>query len=430
MKNKTINALIAILLGSVALFSCTKEPPIKPNAKFSTKLVDNTAYAGETFYIYFTNTSGEFFTLFTGVTDKSTYDPNDPTKTGTAITSVVDSFPITSYNSAGTYPLTLVAASSGNWAEDYEKSVYTLDVTVKDRRSGFTSFSIDKINGEFVPGTTTILFYATKGTNLTAKKAKWLTASAGAEVYVNNELQESGRTTQDFSPINSTDNEGRTVIYSVVAPDGASTDYDVKYILSDPSTDNTLYALSSSTGATFTIGASTVQIFYYSTSNLSAFNLLASAGKNAVVKVGNTAIQDKAASVDLVNNNIIKVIAEDKSEKDYAVTLTVIDVFTSFQFTQMDDGSGTLVDLYPVPEAVIDPVAKTITISVFGYSPTTNNKLVATFTGIDHQTVKIGSTVLTSGTTEFTYDASPYEVKLFDGATLRDTYTLTINAGK
>ncbi len=432
MKKITINALILLAVSSLALVSCTKEPPLEPNAHFSTKLVDNKAYAGETFYIYLTSTQGEFYTLYPGNTEANTYDPNDPTKTGLNIQTNADSFAITSYNKQGNFPLTLIAASSGNWAEDYKSDMYTLDVNVIDRRSTFTSFSIDKVEGLFIPEDNTILFYAVKGTNLTAKKAKWLTGSAEAEVMVNDQLQETGKTVQDFSPLNPNDNEGRTVEYKVVAPDGNTTIYKVKYILTEPSSATDLFTLVSTTGASFTIDidAGTIEILYYATSDLTNFNLLASASANAVVKVGTKEIQSKATSVNLVDNDVIKVIAQDGTEKDYQVTLTVVDVFTSFKFTQIDDGG--LQDLYPVPTGTIKVTDKTININVSGYSPTTNNKLVATFEGIDHQTVKIGAsnTTLVSGTTVYTYDASPVEIKLYDGSTLMDTYTLTITAGK
>ncbi|HYW94484.1 MAG TPA: hypothetical protein VE870_02735 [Bacteroidales bacterium] len=434
MRNKTINALIAIAVSSMVLFSCTKEPPIEPNAHFSTKLVDNTAYAGETFYLYLTNTQGEFYTLFTGLTEATTYDPNDPTRIGTSIPSSTDSFAVTVYNSGGTYPMTLVASSSGNWAEDFKTDVYTMDLKVDDRRSAFTSFSINKVEGVFVPDGNMILFYATKGTDLSNLKPKWLTASANAKVYVNGELQDPGRTVQNFNPDDPNANESKTIDYTVEAPSGETTVYHVKYVFNEPSPDTSLFSLESDIGARFNISIDngTVEMLYYSNTDPASFKLQATAGVNATVKVGNVEIQDRANTVNLVANPTIKVIAENGTEKDYAVTLTVIDVFTSFKFTQIEDDLGILNDLFPVPNATIDVTAKTINIDVFGYSTSTNNKLVATFEGIDHQTVKVGenNTTLVSGTTVYTYDTNPVEVKLYDGTRLLDTYTLTIGGGK
>lgn len=120
--------VIVFLTTFVLLASCNEEPAIVPNAQFSTKLVDNTSIAGETFYIYLDNCTGDHITLFRGMTPGSTWNPDTATN-GSPIDRSSDSVAIR-YVFAGEYPLTLVASSSGNWGEEYLVDVYTVNITV------------------------------------------------------------------------------------------------------------------------------------------------------------------------------------------------------------------------------------------------------------------------------------------------------------
>ena len=120
--------VIVFLTTFVLLASCNEEPAIEPNAQFSTKLVDNTSIAGETFYIYLDNCTGDHITLFRGMTPGSTWNPDTATN-GSPIDRSSDSVAIR-YVFAGEYPLTLVASSSGNWGEEYLVDVYTVNITV------------------------------------------------------------------------------------------------------------------------------------------------------------------------------------------------------------------------------------------------------------------------------------------------------------
>ena len=120
--------VIVFLTTFVLLASCNEEPAIVPNAQFSTKLVDNTSIAGETFYIYLDNCTGDHITLFRGMTPGSTWNPDTATN-GSPIDRSSDSVAIR-YVFAGEYPLTIVASSSGNWGEEYLVDVYTVNITV------------------------------------------------------------------------------------------------------------------------------------------------------------------------------------------------------------------------------------------------------------------------------------------------------------
>ncbi|MCK4745724.1 MAG: hypothetical protein KAT15_01755, partial [Bacteroidales bacterium] len=237
------NLLIVFLTAIILLASCNTEPAVEPNALFTTKLVDNTSNAGETFYIYLDNCSGDFYTIYLGLSSGTTWKP-DTITTGTPVDRNSDSLAIT-YVNAGEYKLTLVASSSGNWGEDYFVDVHTVNVTVVDDRTGFASMTVGKREG-LIGSENEILFYAHKLEDITNERVKFLTISSDAEVYVGDVLQESGRVRHDFSALNPGDDEGRPVIYTVKALNGETGDYTAKFILRDPSSEKILYGLSSS----------------------------------------------------------------------------------------------------------------------------------------------------------------------------------------
>ena len=120
--------VIAFLTTFVLLASCNEEPAIEPNAQFSIKLVDNTSVAGETFYIYLDNCTGDFYALYKGMSPGTTWN-SDTATNGTPVDTDTDSVSV-KYVHAGEYALTLVASSSGNWGEEYLVDVYTVNITV------------------------------------------------------------------------------------------------------------------------------------------------------------------------------------------------------------------------------------------------------------------------------------------------------------
>ncbi|MCK5135455.1 MAG: hypothetical protein KAR19_06665 [Bacteroidales bacterium] len=124
MKKNSILLLITVF----SLLSCTKEPAIEPNAQFSTDLDGSTAIAGEAFNILLNNCTGDFLTLYQGLTPKTTWNPDTATS-GTPVDKSLDSVSI-KYANPGKYPLTLVASSSGNWGEEFPVDVCTENITV------------------------------------------------------------------------------------------------------------------------------------------------------------------------------------------------------------------------------------------------------------------------------------------------------------
>jgi len=127
MRNIVKIAFVVILFVGI---SCTKEDPIPVDASFTTSINNNTLETGEAFTVYLYDASGEFFTYYKGNTNANTYIPDRILNEGTAISANSDSVEISGYRDAGTYTFAILAASSGNWAEDYEYDVDSISITV------------------------------------------------------------------------------------------------------------------------------------------------------------------------------------------------------------------------------------------------------------------------------------------------------------
>jgi hypothetical protein len=129
MKQILIFSTLIILLITAG---CNKEEAITPSADFTTNLQNNTLKKGLTFTIYLDNVQGEFLVYFKGNNETSTYDPEDPTRVGVNFSVDLDSLVIPAYNNAGDYVFTVVASSSGNWAQDYLQDTKSITIKVED----------------------------------------------------------------------------------------------------------------------------------------------------------------------------------------------------------------------------------------------------------------------------------------------------------
>jgi len=232
MKNNYIILTFLFIFGLLT-WGCNKEEALEPSADFTLGLTDNTGYVKEPFTLYLTNVVGDFITLYKGDAPDRIYSKDSTLVKGVPVDKQLDSLEVT-YNNAGVYQLTILAATSGNWSEDYFTDVKTVQVTILDRRTDFSKFQIDKVDGKLSEDGTELYFYDVKTADLTAKKPTFATGSPDALVYIGSGLQESGVSVVDFSPLSPGNTEGRPVEYKVVAPNGDFRIYIVKYILRDP----------------------------------------------------------------------------------------------------------------------------------------------------------------------------------------------------
>jgi hypothetical protein len=406
-------------------WGCNKEEALEPSADFTLSLTDNIGYVKEPFTLYLTNVVCDFITLYKGNTPDAIYNEDSTLVKGAQVDKQLDSISVT-YNTAGVFQLTLLAATSGNWSEDYLTDVKTVQVTILDRRTDLSKFQIDKVDGKLSEDGTEIYFFDIKTANLTAKKPTFTTGSSDALVYIGTELQESGVSVVDFSPLSPGDAEGRPAEYKVVAPNGDFSTYTVKYILRDPYTGKQLTSLTlSSIGSTFIPdeSAKTIEILYPEGTDLVTIPAKAEASVGATVTIGDMEIQEKELKVNLDANSSIQVTAEDGSVQDYAITKTAIEQITAFAFTHYEGTSGP-VELIPAPAGVIDTLTKTIAVNIL--PGTDKTKLVATFSGLTNFTAKVGSNSLVSGMTIVNY-TDPVTIDLYLDDRKLNAFTVTVN---
>jgi hypothetical protein len=288
-----------------------------------------------------------------------------------------------------------------------------------------------------------VLFYAHKleSDDFSNARVRFRTASADAEVYVDGELQEDGRNRHDFSLENPDDDEGKEVIYEVRAPNNDTKTYTAKVIYRDPSSEKTLFSLSSSnfTGSlTINEADKKVLVEYYAGENVEDVALEAEVSTGAVAEFDGEEISEDEEDVDLTADTTILVTAEDLSSVEYTLEYYIKERIDTFAFTGMDDG-GTITPLNPVFYADVDFETRTLTMEVPKNLELTS--IVAEIIGISDFTVEIvkdpdteDPTILESGVTPFDYSVNdkndpPSEsctLYVYDGLELIDTYTLNV----
>ena len=123
------NILIIFLL-MVFFAACVEEEAVTPSADFTTNLDGNTLQTGETFTVYLNNVKGDFVTYFKGDDSTTTFSPDFYGAEGVIVDMDVDSVVIPAYRDPGSVTFTLYAASSGNWAEDYEYDYKSLNLEI------------------------------------------------------------------------------------------------------------------------------------------------------------------------------------------------------------------------------------------------------------------------------------------------------------
>lgn len=128
MKKVTIVIALGMLM---AILGCNKEDPVQPSAEFTTNIQGNTLQRNQGFTVYLDRVQGEFLVYFRGLTEATTFSPTDKTRLGTPFSNELDSLVFAGYPNAGEYTFTIVASSSGNWAQDYVQDVKSLTITVQ-----------------------------------------------------------------------------------------------------------------------------------------------------------------------------------------------------------------------------------------------------------------------------------------------------------
>jgi len=405
-KTKTMYKAILILMISILAFSCAKEEMIETDPSFVLSFERNGetgAKAGTKFFVIPTG-SGEFFTLFDG-TDGHVW--GEEGAKGLDFNKA-DSLPV-NYGKAGTYNLTLVTSSAGDYGKDYKSVSKTVPVNVIDLRNSFSAFNINGTDGVFgenneilfsVPDIVTDYnFVALFGFN-----------SDDAKAYVNGTEQVSGETVNDFS---------QPLTYVVKSGGGTENPYTVKFSTFPASAEKAITKFQLGLGGNGEIGVideenKTINLLSNYATNLASVRLVISSSFGSTVYLGNAVYSDRK-NYNLTSTGIkeVKVVAQNKTEVTYAINTTLDKPVNTFTF------SG----LVPAPQGIIDVNAKTIKIDVLKGTDIT--KLVALWTGSVGK-VTVGSTTQTNGTTKNNF-TSPVTYTFYKGTTAGDKYTVTVN---
>lgn len=415
--NNSFKSLILFIV-AILTWSCVSEEPVKldPNFILSFERDGQTnALVGNAFYVL-PKGSGEFLTLYDGTPG---HVWGEEGATGTDFNKA-DSLMVT-YTNAGKYKLSLIATRSGDFGKTVVNQVKTVEINVVDDRMLITSFYINDANGKILyNGNITddsIVFEVPDIVTDLNFKAIFNLQSAGAKVYVNQVEQISGQSQVNFDQI---------VDYIVVSAIGNSKIYHVKahkFAASDeklitkfnlaPNLGASIYNKSNGEIGIVDNNNNSIKLSVnYGTVRTSTKLVLESSFLSSIL-INGFAYNPSKTNYNLNTITEIKVIAQNKSEKSYTLSVTDQDPISKFTF----------LGLIPAPVGIIDKAAKTITVNVLAGTDITN--LVAKWDGTLGD-VKINGVLQANGITSNNY-TNPLSYTFFKGTTQADTYTVIVN---
>ncbi|MFC5700407.1 cadherin-like beta sandwich domain-containing protein [Cohnella faecalis] len=307
------------------------------------------------------------------------------------------------FSSSVTYVVTAANGNVQNW---------TVTVTVAPSgENAITAFSLPGQIGTSVIDSAehTVAVKLPHGSSLIDLQASF-TLSVGAKAKVNDLLQASGSTANNFSS---------SVTYVVTAANGNVQNWTVTVTVA-PSGENAIMAFSlpEQTGpAVIDPVAHTVAIQVAHGTNVTNLKATFALSSEATAKVGSTTQVSGTTLNSFTSPVTYQVIAANGNEQNWTVTVTVApsgeNAITAFSLTEQTG------------PAVIDPVAHTVAIQVAHGTNVTSLK--ATFALSSEATAKVGSTTQVSGTTlnSFTSPVT-YKVIAANGSEQNWTVTVTV----
>jgi photosystem II stability/assembly factor-like uncharacterized protein len=294
--------------------------------------------------------------------------------------------------------------SYGVFAQDNSSKVYTVIVLVaprvKSAAKEILSFSVSSPNTSCVVSTNAITATVPYGTDVKNMIATFV-ASDSAKVYVNNILQTSGVTKQDFS---------KPIVYTVIAEDGTTNNYTVTITVAakvlSTAKDIISFAIQSPAITCSVNGTDIKGILPFGTDVKQLIAVFTSSPLSKVTINGKLQVSSTTVN-DFTNLVTYTVTAEDGSYQNYDVTLTVESKSKAKEITEFSF-------VNPAITATIDQNTITATVP-YG---TDVMKLVANFTVSNLANVSVNGVAQLSGQTsnDFTNTLS-YTVTAEDGST-------------
>ena len=218
VRMKRITILLASLLGII--FGCTHEPA---DLEGFNVVADNTDIIAGSSVTFTIEGNADFVTFYSG--QPGSVYANYPNDKGEVVDLRASRTKVRKYNRQGQFTATFVAASSGNWGEDYKTIVKDFVINVTDNRTGISSFSLFtggllnqiEYKGVINAESRTIVVNVPAGTNITSLKTSLLTESPDAIVKVNG----------DTFVNNSRLNYSNPVVFHITAPNNDTADWTV-----------------------------------------------------------------------------------------------------------------------------------------------------------------------------------------------------------
>ncbi len=405
---KNMYKIIAILITLIHLVSCTKEEqiPVDPSFILSYQRDGGTeAYAGTKFYVL-PSGSGEFLTLFDG---SEGHVWGEPGGKGEDLNKR-DSLGV-QYKHAGTYQLTLLATSTGNFGGEIAREAKTVEINVVDARNSFSLFYMNGQYGVFAPNNE-IHFNIPDVTDLNLVPIFALESDA-SKVYVNGVEQKSGVTANNFS---------EPVVYNITSLTGAEQQYTVISTIFESSSEKALTKFVVGLGgygemAEIDEQNKIINLTANYNTTIGSVKLILVSSYASSIFINNATYSDrKKYNLSGSGSNpieTIKVIAQNKTESVYTLNTVFGSPLTNFTFAGLN----------PAPQGVIDDVAKTVLVEVL--KGTDVSKLSALWTGTEGK-VTIGDSVQTNGITMNNFVA-PVTFTFYKGDIASDQYTITVN---
>lgn len=410
---KNILKYTFIVLALTLFNACNTEQMIVPDPNFELSFQRNgktDALVGESFYAVLTG-QAEFLTLYDGTAG---HVWGEAGAKGVDFNNA-DSL-LVQYSTAGKYNLTIVASSSSNQSNNFERQTKTVEINVFDERNAISYFSI-VVQGITLAGTITanneIQFSLPDIITNFNFVPTFNLASSLAKVYVNNVEQTSALSSIDFS---------LPVVYTVKPSHGVEKQYTVKFSTFASSSEKKLTKfILGTTGGNSEVGVideanKTITVAVNYGTSLNSVTLILESSYLSKITINDVAYADRTKynllSTGTKPVKTIKVIAQNNSEAIYNLAVTALDPVTVFTFN----------DLTPAPIGIIDNTAKTITVNVLKGTDIT--KLIANWKG-SVGTVKIGTTTQTNGTTVNDF-SSPKTYTFYKGTTAGASYVVTV----
>jgi hypothetical protein len=415
---KTLNYIIALLILMISFTACESDEPIAANPDFVLSFQrdgQTTALAGTPFYVIPTG-SGEFITLFDGNQGRVYGQENAKGIDFNKADSMMVSYAI-----AGTYKLTVVTTSTGDFGKTVIRKEKTIDIQVVDDRNTLIEFFLN-IDGVDRPGTITsqneVLFsipdiYPDKNF-----KAIFKLDTNAATVLVNGQVQTSNLTINDFS---------QPVIYKIRSSQGSERSYTVRVSTFPPSAENRLlkfelgknepaigYTNSNGERGIINDADGTIQLAVNYATVTTSLKFSVESSPFSTVLLNGVAYSSTRRNYNIATTiRKVTVMAQNKAIKEYDILLSLQNPVNTFTFT----------GLVPAPVGIINTANKTISVDVLKGTDIT--KLVAQWEG-SVGTVRIGSVNQINGTTPNDF-STPKVYTFFRGTTAGDSYTVTVN---